>query len=422
MAERPSFSSFSQRRLGKPDLNAPIVFKTLRAEALFRRDTRTLDRDERSRYSSFLWNLARMDMGPKVTLADVVGEAGDRLLDTDREPDLSHSLDFYTRKDPEQLLPVLRFFGSYLMQQARQAKDLRRQLFLVFKAVDLMRMIVQYSPYAVNYDAETLVSGIFSDLASQLPQRFTRYNEMETRIHFLMRRLHHASNDPQARALLADAYARQTSLYDALVQYQMLLKQLPTMRLELDRRRGLVYVRMGDIFQGLADMRPGALQDARKLRNFIERYNRDHPGRGEQIPRILGPDPAGLRRVQRSFRTLANRAYLLAVKVRELEPHVLLGSYTHLGANLVAEGRYKEAATALTEGNRFYKPAQETAPVLEQRLNYLDLLAEAANRSRRRDLFLSVQVQITEVKKRYRALSTAIADRERKRAALLENG
>ena len=361
----------------------------------------------------------RFDLGPKIRLSDVVGATGEKPLDAGQEHDLSTALDFYSRKDPDQLLPVLKFFAAYLMQQARQSKDLRQQIFLVFKAVDLLRMVVQYSPYAVNYDAETIVSGVFADLGLQLPKRFTHYQETEVRIHAIMRRLHHAPNDHSARAQLADAYAQQTSLYDSFVQYQMLLRLLPAMRIELDRRRGLVYVRVGDLFQGLADFSPGALQDGRKMRNFVERYNRDYAERGNSIPVWSGPDAASVRKVQRRFRELANRSYALAVKVHDLEPRVLLAAHTNLGSNLLAEGRYKEAAATLTEGNRYYKPAQETPAVLDQRLNYLDMLAEAAGRSRKRELYETVQVQITETKKRYRAINAAAAEKQKRRAQLL---
>jgi membrane protein YdbS with pleckstrin-like domain len=56
---------------------------------------------------------------------------------------------------------------------------------------------------------------------------------------------------------------------------------------------------------------------------------------------------------------------------------------------------------------------------LDQRLNYLDLLSEAASRSRRKELYDSVQVQTAETKKRYRALNAAVADKQKRRAQLL---
>ena len=408
----------SERVGARSSPNAPVDLRMLRAEAVYRQDTRNLDRAERDRYSNFLWNAVRLDPGPKVRLTDLVGSGGARPLDMGQEDDVRSFVDFYSKKDAGQLLPVLQFFSAYLMQQAREAKDLRKQLFLVFKAVDVLRMIVQHSPLAVSYAAETIVSGIFVDLRIQLPQRFAAYHESQTRIRDLMRRLHQAPNDHAARAQLAEAYAQQTSFYDALVQYQMLLRLLPALPLEQDRRKGLVYVRTGHLFQGLADMSPAALQDGRKLRNFIERYNRDHAGR-DPVPALRDTGAASVRRVQGSFRALANQAYTVAIKVRSLEPHVLLSAYTNLGRNLLAEGRYREAAAVLAEGNRHYRPGQETAAVLDQRERYLGLAAEAAARSNSRELGESVQLQIAETQRRRRNLDAALKEKQKRRAEVL---
>ncbi len=399
--------------------NAPVTLRQMRVEAIYRYETQNLDRGERDRYSNFLWNVVRLDMGPKVTLTDLVGASKDRALDSGQENDLSSFIEFYTRKERGHLIPVLRFFSAYLMQQARQAKDLRLQLFLVFKAVDLLRLIVQHSTYSVSYDAETLVGGIFTDLGQQLPDRFRNYQETEFRIHTLMRRLHHTPNDHSARAQLAAAYASQTSFYDALVQYQVLLRVLPNMRVDQDRRRGLIHVHLGELYQGLADMSAADLRDGRKLRNFIERYNRDHPGRNAQLQPLSGADPAGLRRVQRSFRDLAIRANSAAVQVHALEPHVLIATYAQLGHNLIGEGRYKEAAAQLREGNRFYRPALDAPLGLAKRLTYLELLSTAASRARLKDLFESVQTQITDVRKRQRDLEAAATVKQQRRNAML---
>lgn len=408
-----------QSRVSQSASNAPITLRQMRVEAIYRYETRNLDRSERDRYSNFLWNVMRLDMGPKLSLTDLIGESKDRALDSGHEDDLSTYIEFYTRQERETLIPVLRFFSAYLMQQARQAKDLRLQLFLVFKTVDLLRLIVQHSLYSVSYDAETMVGGIFADLGQQLPDRFRHYQETEYQIHPLMRRLHHTPNDHSARAQLAAAYASQTSFYDALVQYQVLLRVLPNMRVDQDRRRGLIHVHMGELFQGLADMNMGGLQDGRKLRNFIARYNRDHPARNSQLPPLTGANPAALRQLQRGFRDLAIGAYSAAIQVHALEPHVLLASYEQLGRSLVAEGRYKEAAGLLREGNRFYRPAADSPLSLAKRLTYLELLANAAGRGRLRELFDSVQIQITDVRKRQRDVEAAASARQQRRAAML---
>jgi len=98
---------------------------------------------------------------------------------------------------------------------------------------------------------------------------------------------------------------------------------------------------------------------------------------------------------------------------------VLLPAYTNLGGNLLAEGQYKQAAAVLAEGNRYYRPARETPPVFDQRLNYLNMLAEAAKRSHYRELTISVERRIGATQQRYRALSAALAEKEKRRAEIL---
>src|SRR5574341_2077025 len=132
------------------DEGAPVQLKMLRTEAEFRRQTRNLEREERDRYSSFVWNVVRMDLGPRVSLGDVTGLAGEGSLDYRSESSLKRSLDFYSRKERERLILALKFYAAYVLQQARQETAFNRQLFLIFKAVDFLRMIVQYSPHAVR--------------------------------------------------------------------------------------------------------------------------------------------------------------------------------------------------------------------------------------------------------------------------------
>src|SRR5689334_4048907 len=300
--------SGSRNKRDAPDM-VPVSLRTLRTEAEFRRDTRNLDREERDRYSNFLWNMVRLDLGPRVTLTDFVGATAEKSLQYDDEASLKSSVDYYSRQDPRRLIQVLKFFACYVLQQARAEKQFPHQLFLIFKAVDLLRMVVQYSPFSVNGEAETIVYGLFIDLGSAKPARFSKYMKAEAQIHQLMRRLQVAPNDHQARLNMAEQLMQQTSLLDAMVQYHMLLRLYPAMRPEVDRRRGYVYLKMAQVFQDIMDNATGPVQDARKLKNFVERYNRDFSERGKEIPPIGGPDPEALERTLRGVRSQANTHY-----------------------------------------------------------------------------------------------------------------
>ncbi len=400
----------------------PVPLRMLRTEAEFRRDTRNLDREERDRYGNFLWNMVRLNLGPRVTLTDVVGISAENTMDYRSEADLKSSVDYYSRRDPAQLVPVLKFFAVYVLQQARRQTDFTHQLFLIFKSVDLLRMLVQYSPYAVNGEAETLVYGIFIDLGTAKPTRFGKYMATEAHVHQLMRRLQRAPNDHQARLNMAEQLAQQTSLFDATVQYHMLLRLYPAMRPEVDRRRGYVYLKMAQVFQDIVDNTTGPIHDARKLKNFVERYNRDFSERGQEIPSVTGPEPDALERTLRAVRSLANQHYARALAVQVMDPRLLLNLVIRLGNNYLEEERFKEAADVLADGAKLWKGVTDTPDNLRRRVEFLQLASTAAGKANRKDIFNWAQQSLLEYRKRMSVQDAEAKQRMIRRAAIMGSG
>ena len=401
------------------DDESPVQLKLLRTEADFRRQTRSLERQERDHYSSFLWNVARLDLAPRVSLSEVTTMSGEESLDYRHEERLKSSLDFYSGKERERLIEVLKFYSAYVLHQARQETVFSRQLFLIFKAVDFLRMMVQYSPNSVNGEAETVVFGLFIDLGVQKPARFAPYLETEKLVHPQMRRLQVAPGDHNARFALAEALTRQTSLFDAFVQYQALMRMYPPMRAESDRRRGVLNFKIGQLFQDMADHAAEPLHDARKLKNFVERYNRDYAGGGSALPPVSGTEPEAPRRTLRAARRLAGDYYARALNVQALEPRLMLDVATRLGQNYTEEGRFADAADALARGAKAWKAMDVSLPVLKRRLEYLQLTATAAGRGGRKEVQQWAEDSMTGVGKRVAALESAVTERERRRLALM---
>jgi hypothetical protein len=399
--------------------NKPIFIKMLRSESVFQRDARELQREERNRYASLIWNVMRLDMGPKVRLADMVGQKADQALDYRHEAGLKSSLDYYHGKNAEELIRVLKFFAVYLIQQARKEDAFVRQLFLLFKAVDLLRMIVQHSRYAVNVDAETIVYGIMIDLGTQKPQRFDNYMRTESKIHELMRRLRGAPNDNQVRLAMADQMVAQTSLFDALVQYHMLLRTYPNTRQEQDRRRGFIFLKMAQVFQNIADSIREPVYDGRKLKSFVERYNRDYARAGQQLPTLETADSATLRSIRPRVLALANEQYARVVKVENMDARILLDVGRRLGANYIAEGNFRDAVDVLAGGYKHWKSVEETSGTLRSRLEYLESIIRAAERAGRKDVVEWAQKVDQIFKKRQEALSAQAEVKKRKREELL---
>ena len=76
MAERVS------REEAQSGADEPIRLRRLRTENEFRESTRGIERREREKYRSMLWNMMRMDLAPKVQIMDLVGVNLDGVIGT----------------------------------------------------------------------------------------------------------------------------------------------------------------------------------------------------------------------------------------------------------------------------------------------------------------------------------------------------
>jgi len=358
----------------------------LRTESRFRNETRTLRRWERDRYSSLLWNMVQMDWGPKYSITDLVGPREDQPLDFGDEDPLQASVDHYRRRGGAELIRVLQFFSAYLLQQARREVSFRKQLFLLFKAAELLRQMVQFSPQSVNAEAETLVYGIFGDLGEQRPERYGHYLEAEHQIYPIMRRLQTLPNDHRLRLQMADQMRRQTSLFDAFVQYQYLIRRLPSVAQTADTARGRVFLRMAEVFEELAEHAGQNLYDGRKLKNFVARFNRDFGGRHLELTPLEGMRPKEVQATIRSLREGAVHYYLRALVVHGLGPRRLANAVQRLAQNYAALGRHKDALKVLHDAYPYWKRVQPDVDSLEERLAYLELLIAEARRLGKRDV------------------------------------
>ena len=371
--------STTETGIAPPTLRG-VTLRHMRVETDFRRDTRGLIRSEREDYSSFLWNMVRWDFQPKVYLADVVGPTREAEVTYGQEGSLYTSVNHYIRRENRpDLIRVLKFYCSYMMQQARKEVDLHRQLFSVFKAVDFARMIVQYSPHCINLEAEALVFGVFHDLGSQLPNRFRGYLETEHSIYNHMKRLQVAPTDSGVRLQLAAQLIRQRSYYDALVQYQYLNQWYPKIPRQGDTKRGNVFIKIAEIFQDLADFtEEGAdrLNDARKIKTFIERYNRDFSEKEDSLPIPTGNVPGQLGKIIRGLRQISARWYLRALAVRTLPAHIITEQVMSLAENYLTDRRPKDAQKLLMDGYPYWKRMDHNRESLEDQVNYLKQIVQ----------------------------------------------
>jgi tetratricopeptide (TPR) repeat protein len=396
----------------------------MRVETDFRRETQRLERNERDKYSSFLLNLIRMEGKPKVAILDVVGPRLDNPVEYGHEDPLNASVDYYHSKiDRAQFVRVLKYYTVYLMQQARKTTEPDKQLFLIFKAVEFARMIVQYAPFAIHADAEALVFGVFHDLGDQRPGQFRRYIEAEQSIFSLMKKLHFSPVDNDTRIEMAEQMVRQSSYFDAMAQYQFLLTRYPRIPQEADLPRARVSIQIAEIFQGLVEYAEGGpeeFRDARKLRNFIDRYNRDYASRKRPLPRILRPDRDQIARAVRGLREEANHWYQRALAVRLVGPRMVTRLVSQLAENYLKDGKNKDALNVLNVGYSYWRRVPEAIETIEQRIEYLNLMISVGSKLKRRDTVNFANQEVREFQNRLTERELLRAAEEKRREAMFE--
>ena len=360
-----------------------LKFKMLRAESEMRHETKDVPNQERKQYRNALWNMMRMDMGPRHTVSDMVGANEDQLLDVNHESTILRQVDYYHKKsDHGDLIKVLKFYACYMLQQARKEPIQSKQLFLVFKAFDLLRMVAHYSNYSTNVDSESVIYQLFIDMAEQLPGRFDNYVENEKKIFALAKNLGVNPGEHKHRLFMAQFLTKQTSFIDAISQYHTLLKMYPKVDTSIDTNRGMVFVRIGDIFENLLKKADEKLQDARKLKNFIDRYNRDFATSGLAIKPIAGPHRKQILETRASLLKIAYFWYEQALQVKKLSKPLLSKLSVKTSEQLISQGRYKEALNRLMSANEGWVINQRDIKSLTERVDYLKMVTEAAIKSK----------------------------------------
>lgn len=366
-------------KAGAPAIGPARHLRSMRVESQYRSDTRNLSRQEQEKYGNLLWNLMRLNMGPSVTISDLVGADNDGKLDFKDESGLFSNVAFYHRKgDTGELLSVLKFFTAHLLHQARREDDPAKQEFLLYKAADMARMIVQFSPLSANGDAEAIVFSIYVALGTDTPARYANLMENEEFIYKQMRQLESNPHEIPLRMEIGDALLAQGSYFDALVQYRMLLRLLGRRGAGSNRSRSWVIRRTGELFQQLSDISASNLRDGRKLNSFIERYNWDYSEGGGEIPRLVSLSSGQVNQVRRALLEEANRWHIQAAASHLLERRLRVKIAGKVGENYNELRQYSKSMKVLEDCYPLWEGVEVTKNSLEEQLHYLDQAYKAA--------------------------------------------
>lgn len=364
-----------------------MSIRIMRVESEFRRDAKHWPIKERNTYGSLLLNLLRLDRGPRILLFDLLGPVLDKKLMSKDELRVQQVLNYYQGKsNPAELILTLKFLSTHYLEMARRENDSATQVYLLFKAVDLARMIVQYTPYSVHADSEALILGIFTDLGNADNTGFAHYAQTQDVIYKLMKTLQVMPTDIPARMRLAETLTRQSSYYDALVQYQMVLRIFKPSRGSQDKFHGLVFARIGELLQKVADVEPKMLRDGQKLKNFITRYNKDYPTGDKKLPSAERVTAALIDKVQGALIEESTQWQVRASDVAALERFHRLSLISKAAQNYMTMNNPKAALHLLQQGYHLWHRVAENGQTLNEKAAYLQLLVQSASLTKNREV------------------------------------
>lgn len=410
----------SALQAGLPSIGPARHLRTMRVESQYRHDTRNISRLEQEKYGNFFWNLLRFNMGPSVTISDLVGQNNEENLGFQEEKGLSTNVGFYHQKgDTEELIAVLKFFTAHLMHQARREDEPFKQEFLLYKAADLARMIVQFSPMSANGDAESIVFSIYVALGTDDPSRYANLMEKEELIYKQMRNLESAPQEISLRMEIGDALLAQGSYFDALVQYRMLLRLLGRKGAGSNRSRSWVVRRTGELFQQLSDISSSHLRDGRKLNTFIERYNWGFSEGSGDFPRLASLSSGQVNQVRQALLEEANRWHIQAAASLQLERRLRAKIAGKVGENYNELRQYSKSIKILEDFYPLWEGVEVTKSSLEERLNYLDFAYKASVHLKNQGKAGWVIRETSATNSKLAELNKAEQDREAAKAAMM---
>lgn len=359
MAKAPAKETASpgKARKGKDaaiqeSLNIPEKFKEEDRIFLGTKDTRTEEREQG--IVGKVMNLALYG-NLKVTLDHLEAMINKNAIS---EVALDQHLRFYIKKGSRNACATLKCIAQILIERVRTpGVAMGAQVVLLFKAIDCMRMYIQYS----TMGADNLPSFLILQLMAKMPPAFIPHMNREKQIFNLNISMQRAIKEDlptiNIRNKLANLYLKQKCYNDALFQYEMMLKYFLQKKPQSPSDKEkicVIHLNIAEMYRDIYDFK-GEFKNGQILQNFIFRYNRDADLTVEsrtKISEITGPvNKLTVSQLYKDLKQLTISHYEIALsffpknKNQKKRSEILVT----LGKSYADTGKAVEAAEALQD-------------------------------------------------------------------------
>lgn len=191
---------------------------------------------------------------------------------------LDQHIRHYIKKGMPSVCKNLKCIAQMLLKRARDpGQGMGTQVVLLFKAIDCLRMVIQYA----QVGSDNLPSFIALQIMAKMPPAFIPHMNREKQIFNLNISLQRAVKEElptiNVRNKLANLYLKQKCYADTLYQYEMMLEYFMSKKPQTPADKEklcVIHLNIAEMYKDIYDFK-GEFKNGQILQNFIFRYNRD---------------------------------------------------------------------------------------------------------------------------------------------------
>ncbi|MBF0237446.1 MAG: hypothetical protein HQM12_07065, partial [SAR324 cluster bacterium] len=305
------------------------------------------------------------------------------------EDALDEHVRHYLKKGPRECIGHLKVIIKMLIDQSRETgQTMGTQVVLLFKAIDCLRMIVQYSDQGVD----NIASFLLLQIMARMPKAFTKHMSREKEIFnqnvALKRSIKEQQPTINVRNKLASLYLQQRCYADSLYQYESMLDYFQSKKPmnPADREKICVlHLNIAEMFKAIYNW-DAELKNGQIFQNFLFRYNRDaeiHIKSRTPITPIRGPvNKMTITQSYKDIKQLTINHYETALKYFPAEKNRKKRSeiLAVVGRSYAEMGKVSEAASRLQDSLLLLGKERNSPEIFKEKEDILNLMKQCVGK------------------------------------------
>ncbi len=299
---------------------------------------------------------------------------------------LDQHLRHYLKRGVREVCGTLKCIAQMLVQRTRDVDQTTgSQVVLMFKAIDCLRMVVQYSPSKTDNLPTFMILQIMAKMPGAFVPHMNREKQIFNQTLGLQRAIKEGLPTINVRNRLANLYLKQKCYADVLFQYEKMLEYFEAKKPQTpgDKEKiCVIHLNIAEMYKDVYNFK-GEFKNGQILQNFIFRNNRDAdittPSR-HKISEINGPvNKLTVSQVYKDLKQFAVEHYEIALKLFPKNKNLKKRSdiLVTLGKTYAEMGKAVEAADRLQDSLLILGKERNSPQMFKNKEDIIVLMREA---------------------------------------------